>query len=221
MSVLTPEQIAGVLNHPNLDLSSFQLGDEVLHSFSDYCSLLVKWNSRINLTSEKQALPILRKHVFDSLHYLRWVSPSHRALDIGSGGGFPGIPVGILLPQIELSLLDSQRKRCNFLRDAIRKLALKNVQVLEGRAEDYFHREECSEKYDRVLFRGFGSLELCLQIGLPFLSKGGRIILQKDPQEIPQTKANLPPGIRLLKTEEVQGFDGHVSIMMLIEKCST
>ncbi|MDH5763229.1 MAG: 16S rRNA (guanine(527)-N(7))-methyltransferase RsmG [Nitrospinota bacterium] len=221
MSVLTPEQITGVLNHPKLDLSSYHWDDKVLQSFSDYCSLLVKWNSRINLTSEKQALPILRKHVFDSLHYLRWISPSHRVLDIGSGGGFPGIPVKILEPQIELSLLDSQRKRCNFLRDAVRNLELNNVQVLEGRAEDYFNRPACSEKYDRVVFRGFGSLGLCLQIGLPFLTVGGCIILQKDPQEIPQASSGLPPGIRILQTEEVQGFDGHVSIMVVLEKCST
>ena len=178
-------------------------------------------NDKINLTSEKTALSILEKHIFDSLQYLRWVDSSHKTLDIGSGAGFPGIPIKIIHSKLDLTLMDSQRKRCNFLREAIRSLELGGIGVLEGRAEDFAGRRDLSAKFDRVCFRGFSSLNTCITTGLPFLKPGGQIILKKSPDEMPDSTHKTHPNAHIIESKEVEGFQGQTSLMIVVEKCST
>ena len=221
MSPLPPEKILLLLNDPKLELDGIQFSETMVEQFQEFCALLQKWNDKINLTSEKDALSILEKHVFDSLHYLRWIDPSHKTLDIGSGGGFPGIPIKLMRPDLDLTLLDSQKKRCSFLREAIRSLKLEQIKVAEGRVESFFSLDHFSEQFDRVCFRGFSSFDNCLEVGLPFLKTGGRIILKKDSKELPDSTDEILHNARIMETKEVAGFDGHVSLMMIIEKCST
>ena len=173
------------------------------------------------MISEKNPLSILEKHVFDSLQYLRWLDPSHKTLDIGSGAGFPGIPVKIIHPELDIALIESQRKRCSFLREVIRSLMLDRVYVVEGRAEDFSSEEMFSKNFDRVIFRGFSSLDNCLAVGLPFLKEKGRIILKKSPDEMPDSVLNPSLTSRIIETKEVEGFEGQSSLMMVVEKCST
>ena len=221
MNSLSKKQILTVLDNSRLELRGFQFSDEMIHHFQEFCSILEKWNDKINLTSEKTALSILEKHVFDSLQYLRWLDPSHKTLDIGSGAGFPGIPIKIIYPDLDLTLLESQRKRCSFLRDAIRTLKLNGVDVAEGRAESFFEQNTFAEKFDRVVFRGFSSLEACLATGLPFLKVGGRIILKKGPKEMPDSAQEITSNARIVEFKEAEGFEGQGSLMMVVEKCST
>lgn len=221
MNSVSRQQILSVLNHSHLELSQFDFSDELILRIQEFCGLLHKWNGKINLTSEKTPLSILEKHIFDSLHYLRWVEPDHRTLDIGSGGGFPGIPIKIFVPELEIILLDSQRKRCNFLREVIRHLKLDKISVVEGRVEGFSSRDDFADCFDRVLFRGFSSYQTCLDTGLPFLNDGGRIILQKGPDEMADFKENTPPNASPVESREVFGFSGKSSMMMVIEKCST
>lgn len=221
MSLLSRQQILTILDNPKLELSGFQFSEEMIGRFQEFCSILQKWNSKINLTSEKKALSILEKHVFDSLQYLRWLDSSHKTLDIGSGGGFPGIPVKIIHPDLDLILLESQRKRCNFLREVIRSLKLEKIDVAEGRAESFLSQEAFSEEFDRVLFRGFSSYGSCLAIGLPFLKSNGKIILKKGPDEIPGPAGQTFKNARVVESKEVAGFEGQSSLMVVIGKCST
>ena len=116
MNSIANQKILDILNDPRLDLSRFQFSEQTIGRFQKFLGVLDKWNGKINLVSEKDASLILEKHVFDSLQYLRWLEPSHKTLDIGSGAGFPGLPVKIILPDFDMTLLDSQRMRCNFLR---------------------------------------------------------------------------------------------------------
>jgi 16S rRNA (guanine527-N7)-methyltransferase len=204
-----------------LELRGVQFSDETIEGFQGFCSILQKWNEKINLTSEKDALSILEKHVFDSLQYLRWLDPSHKTLDIGSGAGFPGIPIKIIHPGLDLTLMESQRKRCSFLREAIRALKLEGVEVAEGRAESFSNQEAFSGKFDRVCFRGFSSLDICLAVGLPFLKVNGMIILKKSPEEMPGSADGTFKNARIMESKEVEGFEGQGSLMMVIEKCST
>ena len=132
MGPLSKLQIQKILVNPRLELTEAHFSDEVINRFQEFCSLLRKWNEKINLTSEKSALSILEKHVFDSLQYLRWLKSTHKVLDIGSGAGFPGIPIKILYPDLDLTLMDSQRKRCSFLREAIRSLKLRELKWWKG-----------------------------------------------------------------------------------------
>lgn len=210
MSSLSKKQILTVLDNSKLELIGFQFSDEIIHRFQEFCSILEKWNDKINLTSEKTAPEVLEKHVFDSLQYLRWLDASDKTLDIGSGAGFPGIPIKIIYPDLDLTLLESQRKRCSFLREAIRTLKLNGVDVAEGRAESFFERNTFAEKFDRVVFRGFSSLEACLDTGLPFLKVGGRIILKKGREEMPDSAQELTSNARIVESKEVEGFGGRV-----------
>jgi 16S rRNA (guanine527-N7)-methyltransferase len=221
MSPLSKQQILAVLNNFKLGLSGVQFSDEMIERFQGFCALLQKWNDKINLTSEKSALSILEKHVFDSLQYLRWLDSSHKTLDIGSGAGFPGIPIKIIQPVLDFTLMESQRKRCNFLREVVRCLKLDSIDIVEGRAENFFCQETFSGKFDRVLFRGFGSLDSCLTIGLPFLKTGGMIILKKGPEEMPDSTHGTLLNARIIESKAVEGFEGQGSLMMVIEKCST
>lgn len=221
MNSLSKKQILSVLNNSKLELSGNQFSDEVIERFQEFCALLQKWNDKINLTSEKNAVSILEKHVFDSLQYLRWLDSSHKTLDIGSGGGFPGIPIKIIHPDLALTLIESQRKRCSFLREVIRTLKLDNIRVAEGRAESFSGQDTFSNQFDRVIFRGFSSLEGCLAVGLPFLKYGGWIILKKGQDELPDSTSKIALNARIIESKEVQGCEGQSSQMMIIEKCST
>ena len=221
MNPLTSKKILEILSDSRLEIKEIQFSEEIIERFHQYFVVFQKWNDKINLTSEKDAGLILEKHVFDSLHYLRWINPGHRVLDIGSGAGFPGIPIKILRPELELALLESQRKRCNFLREVVRVLNLAGAHVLEGRAENFSGQAELAGSFDRVLFRGFASLDRCLSAGLPFLKEGGQIILMKSPEEMPDADDQGFQGMRVLKPQLIEKFDGMGSLMMIIEKCST
>ena len=221
MSLISKQQILAVLENSKLELTEIQFSEEMIDRFQKFCSILQKWNDKINLTSEKDPLSILEKHVFDSLQYLRWLDPSHKALDIGSGAGFPGIPIKIVHPDLNMTLMESQRKRCSFLREAIRTLKLEGIDVAEGRAEGFFNLEAFAGKFDRIFFRGFSSFSTCLATGLPFLKEGGRIILKKSPDEMPDSAHELALTARIIESKEVEGFEGQSSLMIVIEKCST
>lgn len=221
MSPISKKQVLGILENSKLELTGVQFSEEIIGRFQEFCSTLQKWNDKINLISEKNPLSILEKHVFDSLQYLRWLDPSHKTLDIGSGAGFPGIPVKIIHPDLDITLIESQRKRCNFLREVARSLRLDGIDVVEGRAEDFSSEETFSKKFDRVIFRGFSSLDNCLAVGLPFLKERGRIILKKSPEEMPDSVDVPSLTSRIIESKEVEGFAGQSSLMMVVEKCST
>ncbi len=221
MSLISSQKILEILNDPRLELSGFQFSEEVIRRNQRFLEVLYKWNGKINLVSEKDASRILEKHVFDSLQYLRWLGPSHKTLDIGSGAGFPGLAVKIILPDLDMTLLDSQRKRCNFLREVVRELGLEEISVLEGRAEQFSGQDIFQGQFDRVLLRGFGCLATCLAIGSPYLKSGGRMILMKGTGETEDFPKDNPHGALMVDTRTVAGFDGKDSLMMVIEKCST
>lgn len=138
-----------------------------------------KWNPKINLTAEKDEDLLIDKHIRASLQYMKGLATPAKILDIGSGGGFPGIPLKAVLPGVSMTLIESNRKRANFLRQVVRKVGLKNVDVLNLRAEDA--GADHWGRYDTVMLRAVSSLEDCLQWAVPFLSPEGRVLLQKDP----------------------------------------
>ena len=221
MESISSHKILEILNNSYLDLSGFQFPEETIGRFQRFLGVLDKWNGKINLVSEKNISLVLEKHVFDSLQYLRWLKPSQKILDIGSGAGFPGLPVKIILPDMDMTLLDSQRKRCNFLREVVRELSFDKISVMEGRAERISSQKDFKEQFQRVLLRGFAPLATCLTIGLPYLQAGGQMILMKKPGEVEDFPTNSPHSVRLIDTRTVSGFDGKDSLMMVIEKCST
>jgi len=155
-----------------------------------YLEILQEWNRKINLTATKEAKEIIIKHFLDSLTCRNLIASrlangqafkKQKAIDLGSGAGFPGIPLKIALPSLELTLLDSLKKRTHFLKHLSQNLALKDVEIIEGRAEDCGRGKEFREKFDLVLSRAVAKLNVLVELGLPFLKLGGTFLAQKGP----------------------------------------
>jgi 16S rRNA (guanine527-N7)-methyltransferase len=138
MSTLSESEITDLLS-PYLAVSK-----EVVHQLSDYLDLLLRWNARTNLTAIRSPQEIVRRHFGESLFAGRHLRAAEQVdsplpdtvLDFGSGGGFPGLPIALLHPEISVTLSESQNKKSTFLREVARSLGLKNVEVWAGRAED-------------------------------------------------------------------------------------
>ena len=152
--------------------------------FDAYAGLLKDWNSRVNLTAVTDDDEIRVKHFMDSLTILPYLEGSAgggalRLVDVGTGAGFPGIPVAIERPEIEVTLVDSLEKRVRFLECVARELDLKNVRCVHGRAEDLGRDPEYRETFDFATARAVASMPVLLEYCLPFLKDGGKFIAMK------------------------------------------
>ncbi|GJL78828.1 MAG: hypothetical protein NPINA01_18170 [Nitrospinaceae bacterium] len=150
-------------------------------SLDVFLSEWTRWNDKINLTSEKSETAVIERHIFDSLQYARAVKDDQGAvMDIGSGAGFPGIPLKVIFPGLFFVLVESQRKRANFLRSCVRSMDLQKIEVLNQRAEEI--SSKYFEKFDLVLFRAVGEISYCLKMATPFLKVGGQVVIKKEPE---------------------------------------
>ena len=157
-----------------------KLTEKQIDKFSSYLSLLLTWNARFNLTAIRSPALIIRLHFIDSLAIAPFISPGGRLLDVGSGAGFPGIPLKIISPKMALTLVESQRRKANFLREVVRSLNLSGVEVLEGRAEQLKPQE--IGLFSVVVARALGSLDNFLRLSAPLLRQGGRTIIMHGPK---------------------------------------
>lgn len=145
---------------------------------------LLNWKDRFGLTSLSREDDILRELFVDSMASLSRIGQeaSGKLLDIGSGAGFPGVPIAILRPQLKIFLLDSQKKKGMFLSMLCQKLGLEGVSILVGRAEDLARDPALRESFDFVMAKAVAPLRILLEISLPFLLPGGRLIAHKGPK---------------------------------------
>jgi 16S rRNA (guanine527-N7)-methyltransferase len=147
--------------------------------FSIHATELIKWNRKMNLTSITQPGDIAVKHFLDSLPPAQIIPQNARLLDIGSGGGFPGIPLKILKPSISVLLIDGVRKKVNFLKQIIRILKLENIEALQIRAENLLKAPECTSYFDVIVSRALSGLKPFVKSALPLLAKHGTVIGMK------------------------------------------
>jgi 16S rRNA (guanine527-N7)-methyltransferase len=152
------------------------LTSQVVESYLFYIEELKKWNRRINLTSLTADRDIAVKHFLDSLTVIPFLQGAARVLDIGTGAGFPGLPLKIFVPDCELLLLESSQKKCSFLRHIVRGLKLAGVEIVHGRAEDRKMIERYGNSFDLVLSRALADLPTSLQLALPYVKGEGRIV---------------------------------------------
>lgn len=228
------ERVLRILSHPHLELPLEYRGgsgavappsvvlvcDQILAFLAEWH----KWSLKIDLTSEVDEQSILEKHIFDSLQYARALKREGRTLDIGSGGGFPGIPLKIIFPDMPMVLVESRRKRASFLQSVARTLGLKNIEIIHCRAEDLGKREGYCGQFDQVTFKAVAPLSQCLEWGLPFLKSGGHIVVKKEPVGSGGDKTpdkNFAGKLRLLEAIPIQSFAGVTSDLLVFEKCST
>ena len=155
-------------------------GQELIEQFLSYRQELLDWNTRINLTAITDPEEVLIKHFLDSLSLLSVYDKSHACLlDIGSGAGFPGLPLKIVRPQWQIVLLEATGKKVAFLQHMIETLQLQEIVAVHGRAEELAHKSEYRAAFDVVTARAVASLPALLEYAAPFCRVGGQIILPK------------------------------------------
>jgi len=159
-----------------ISLTARQIGQ-----FEQYFQLLMDWNERINLTSITDYEEAQLKHFLDSLTPVIVADFSREldVIDIGTGGGFPGIPLKIALPDLKMTLLEATKKKTEFLKQAVSEIGLTNVEIIADRAEIIAHDDRYREKYDIVLARAVAILPTLVELALPFCKTGGIFIAQK------------------------------------------
>ncbi len=167
------------------DLNEFgiELTAEMEEQFLLYYNMLIEWNSFMNLTAITDFDEVLKKHFTDSVSLIRAIpdlgEKKYRMIDIGTGAGFPGIPLKIVFPNISVVLLDSLNKRVNFLKEVISKLQLTDITAVHGRAEDFAQNKEYRESFDLCVSRAVANLSTLSEYCLPFVKKNGRFISYK------------------------------------------
>ena len=162
-----------------------QLNDKQITQFLTYYELLVEWNKFMNLTAITDFKEVVQKHFVDSLSIVKALDQKYlqtgniSVIDIGTGAGFPGIPLKIVFSGLNITLLDSLNKRIKFLDNVIEELSLKDIKAIHGRAEDYARRENFREQYDICVSRAVAKLITLSEYSLPFVKIGGYFISYK------------------------------------------
>jgi 16S rRNA (guanine527-N7)-methyltransferase len=152
---------------------------KIAEAFELYLKELLKWNQKMNLTAIRTEKGIVLKHFLDSLSVFPYLSHVSSLLDIGSGAGFPGIPLKIVQPSSEVTLIDSVRKKVDFQRHIIRMLGLKGMEAIHGRVQGREIRQTMGERFDMIISRAFSDLQTFLILSFPLLKKGGIVLAMK------------------------------------------
>ncbi len=159
------------------------LNDQQIEQFILYMELLKEWNEKINLTTITDDMEIVRKHFLDSISIVKsgLVKEGTSLIDVGTGAGFPGIPIKIIIPGIKVVLLDSLNKRIIYLNEVINKLNLKDIEAVHGRAEEFSKKPDYREKFDIATARAVANLAVLSEYCIPYVKVKGHFISMKGP----------------------------------------
>ena len=192
----------------NLSALSLDLSAEQIRDFYDFMNLLIEKNKVMNLTGITEPKEVILKHFIDSLTVLKYINENDSIIDVGTGAGFPGIPLKIAKKSLEITLLDSLNKRINFLNEVIENISLDKIKTIHGRAEDFGQNAEHREKYDVAVSRAVASLNILLEYMLPFVKVGGKCICMKG-SNCDEEIENAKKAIEILggKIERIEKFN--------------
>ena len=196
---------------------SIEISDDKCEQFKKYFELLIEWNGFMNLTSITEKNDVMIKHFLDSMMAVKYVDLSGKTLiDVGTGAGFPGLPLKILVPELKVCLLDSLNKRVKFLNEVIDQLSLSNIEAVHMRAEDAANNKLYREKFDYATSRAVANLSTLSEYCLPFVKTGGKFVSYKSDdceEEINASKNAIKIlGGKINKVEsfEINSMDGEV-----------
>ena len=181
---------------------------EQTEQFFEYMNLLIEWNEKMNLTAITEPEEIILKHFIDSITILKHIPDDSEIVDVGTGAGFPGIPLSIMNPTLKITLVDSLNKRLVFLQEVINKLKLQNVEIVHARAEEFGQNKKYREGFDIATSRAVANLSTLSEYLIPLAKVGGKVISMKAAnatEEIneAQKAINILGGI----TEKVEEFN--------------
>ncbi len=170
--------------HQGCDDLGITIKEEQINQLLKYKDILLEWNQRMNLTAIEDPKEVIIKHFLDSITCLQvsQLKSDGTLIDVGTGAGFPGIPLKILFPELQLTLLDALNKRINFLKEVASALELKEVNFVHGRAEDFGQNKNYRGQFDFAVARAVASMNVLAEYCLPFVRVGGYFICQKGPQ---------------------------------------
>lgn len=162
---------------------SIDINDKQVNKFNKYYSLLIEWNKKINLTTITDYEDVIKKHFLDSVLLLKVLKKDlftlKNIIDVGTGAGFPGVPLAIMLPDAKFTLVDSLNKRIQFLNEVIEILEIDNINLIHARAEELGGDANYREKYDICVSRAVAALPLLLEYCSPFIKKEGVLYMYK------------------------------------------
>lgn len=169
-----------------------ELNDVQLEKFQVYYDLLIETNKVMNLTSITEVNEVVNKHFIDSIALIKYINLSgNKIIDVGTGAGFPGIPLSIIFENADFVLMDSLNKRIKFLNEVIQNCNLKNVEIIHSRAEDLGKSEDYREKFDYCVSRAVANMSTLLEYCIPFIKVDGKFISYKSgkvDEELEQSK---------------------------------
>ena len=184
------------------------INEEQINKFYDYMNLLIEWNKKINLTEITDYNEIILKHFVDSLTINKCIKENNYVVDVGTGAGFPGIPLKIIRYDINIVLVDSLNKRINFLNEVIKELNLKNIETVHARAEEFGRNKKYRQKFDVATSRAVANLSTLSEYMIPLVKINGRCICMKG-KEIKEELKDSLNAIKVLggKVENVEEFE--------------
>ena len=186
---MKPEIFYSILDQHNINLT-----DQQKAQFERYFELLVEWNQKINLTAITEKEEVYLKHFYDSIAPILQgliVNQEIKLLDIGAGAGFPSLPMKILYPQLDVTIIDSLNKRINFLQLLAEELDLEGVHFYHGRAEDFAQDKHFRAQFDIVTARAVARMQVLSELTIPYLKVGGKLLALKAsnaPEELTEAK---------------------------------